>query len=253
MSRHPEAHTETPGEVEVDLNQCGRKGCTQGRAIVVIEGRRKRAKVCKRHLPRRYKHLVEGGSRQCQGRNIFDMPCGCPPLRPGTQIGPVSASGNYCRAHDPELTDDLRIQGPQPGSGRPRKPRPDEVAKQIIEAEVLAFLRPHLMALGLEVNFLDDGRPLVTVVPGAGAKVHGTTKDGEVIVSDHPDVEAMQKAAERLFDRVYGRPKQATEITGGPQPIKVEVPRTKERAVRVKDILSAAHVLETLTDDEEQS
>jgi hypothetical protein len=49
---------------------------------------------------------------------------------------------------------------------------------------------------------------------------------GEVIPSEHPDTGARIEAAEALLDRVYGKPRQVTELTGrggGPVRLSEEV------------------------------
>jgi hypothetical protein len=73
--------------------------------------------------------------------------------------------------------------------------------------------RPYWRTLGFDVILGADGPELVELEDG-GAKLYGVSgKDGEVRVSGHEDLEAMQRAAERLQDRVYGKPKQTAEVT----------------------------------------
>jgi hypothetical protein len=102
-------------------------------------------------------------------------------------------------------------QGPWPG--RPRRVRPSEVARALIEAHELALQRPYWRTLGFDVRLGANGPELVELEDG-GAKLYGVSgKDGNVRVSVHDDLEAMQRAAERLQDRVYGKPKQTAEVT----------------------------------------
>jgi hypothetical protein len=86
------------------------------------------------------------------------------------------------------------------------------VARKLIEENVLALQRPYWRTLGYDVVIGDDGPELVELEEG-GAKLH-TAFEGRVTVSRHEDLAAMMTAAEKLQDRVYGRPTQATEISG---------------------------------------
>lgn len=110
--------------------------------------------------------------------------------------------------------------------GRPRLPRTMEVARRVVEGNAAVLLRPHLRALGFDVRLGDDGPVLVELAEG-GAKVHAT-HEGQVIVSSHDDLGAMQAAAEKLLDRVYGKPRQAVEHTGahgGPVEVTTDLSR----------------------------
>lgn len=124
-------------------------------------------------------------------------------------------SPGYCRAHSPDLSETNRFgshaQAKAAGDvgGRPPMPKPTEVARQLVERHVFAVLAPHFKTLGLELGA--DGE--VTPLP-RGAIITGESKDGEVIASTIEDLGAQIAAAEKLLDRVYGRPKQATEISG---------------------------------------
>lgn len=93
-------------------------------------------------------------------------------------------------------------------------PRPTDVARQVIEDNVAVILNPHFRALGYELVTGHRGeRPVLRRVEGGGAKLHGQNF-GEVIVSAHDDLAAMIAAAEKLLDRVYGRPAQAVALSG---------------------------------------
>lgn len=53
------------------------------------------------------------------------------------------------------------------------------------------------------------------------------------------DVELSMKATDRILDRVYGKPRQAMELTGaGGGPITVDVPTDEERAAAVARMLA---------------
>jgi hypothetical protein len=70
----------------------------------------------------------------------------------------------------------------------------------------------------------------------------GRSNTGAVNLSQIADLGARMAAAERLMDRVYGKPKQTQEITGGDKPIAIEVPSSRERATEVANILSEVGV-----------
>lgn len=141
--------------------------------------------------------------RTCTAKTLKGTPCKAAPLK----------DKDCCLAHaDHETRGSTGFGGPQPNSGRPRLPRPSEVAQQLIERNVLALQKPYWRTLGYDVVIGADGPELVEI-PEGGAKVYGESKDGDICVSELEDLEAMQKAAERLQDRVYGKPKQSTEIS----------------------------------------
>jgi len=164
---------------------------------------------------------VTTASRTCAGTSKkTGKPCRARPLR----------DGDYCIAHDEDARASTGFGGPQPGSGRPRNPRPSEVARRLIEENVLALQRPYWRALGYDVEIGPDGPRLVELEQG-GAKLHASF-EGWIGVSDHDDLAAQIQAAEKLQDRVYGRPKQATEVSGpdgGPiNTVDVSDPETRD-------------------------
>jgi hypothetical protein len=57
-------------------------------------------------------------------------------------------------------------------------------------------------------------------------------------MTDYENIMAQVEIAEKLINRVYGKPKQTTQIEGGVQPIKVLPVRTEERAREVAELLS---------------
>lgn len=118
-------------------------------------------------------------------------------------------------------------------------PKTTEILRELVEENALALVRPHFLVLGYDV-VIEDGRPVLVQLENGGAKLYGTSKEGNVRVSDHDDLGAMVEAVEKLMNRVFGRPKQATEISGpegGPVEM-VEVPVTMERSRTVADILA---------------
>lgn len=169
----------------------------------------------------------------CSGINKAGGPCGAHPLK-GT---------DHCAAH-PISPDSARFGSPEQAreaaksAGRPRLPKPTDVARRLIEENVAVVLRPHFRALGHDVEVDDQGVHLVPV-EGGGAKLHGTSKDGYVRVSDHDDLGAQMTASEKLQDRVWGRPKQQTEISGpdgGPLEV-VPIAPDAERAAAIAKLL----------------
>lgn len=123
--------------------------------------------------------------RRCTGKTKKGARCRANPLH----------GRKTCIAHsDKETQNSVGFGGPQEGSGRPRAPRVIEEMRRRVEEEVDDILAPYFDAL-------------------RGAVLHAAY-EGEVFVSDHPDVAARIAAAEKLLDRVYGRPRQVTEVTG---------------------------------------
>lgn len=153
--------------------------------------------------------------RKCAETTRKGNPCKANPLLAGTVIDGITVTGKWCRQHDHDLPSSSKIHAtrtPEQMGGRPKLPRPSEVAQRLIERNVLALQKPYWRALGYDVVIGAEGLELVELENG-GVKLFGESKDGEICVSETDDLDAMQRAAERLQDRVYGRPKQATEIT----------------------------------------
>lgn len=166
--------------------------------------------------------------RQCTGTNRHGNPCQANPLKDRAT----------CIAHTEELGS-FRFGSPAQAraagqlGGRPALPKPTDVARELVERHVYAVLRPHFKALGLELE--DDG----SVTPMShGAIITGESKDGEVIASDIEDLGAQIAAAEKLLDRVYGRPKQSTELSGpAGQPVQVSLPTESDWHAQVARVL----------------
>lgn len=132
-----------------------------------------------------------------------------------------------CYAHLPKKIQERfnakPIGGKQPGTGGLRvRPKPNQVLREIFEQEITTWIQPYIEALTAETP--------VVVGNGRHARV-------ELM----PDHRTRQRAAEAIWDRVYGKPKQTTELTGADGgPVEVEVPKTKERELEVAQILAAA-------------
>lgn len=119
--------------------------------------------------------------------------------------------------------------------GRPRKVRPMEVERKLMEEYALAWMRPYWRALGFEVCMAEDGGLYLVEREEGGAKIYGESKEGDINMTEHDDLGAQIAAAEKLRDRVFGRPKQTTEISG-PGGGKIEVDVSTEE---VKDAREA--------------
>jgi hypothetical protein len=154
--------------------------------------------------------------RRCKGKTKKGKRCHAPPLK----------DKDFCSAHDPDTPalerfgSHARARAAGVLGGRPPLPKPTDVARELIEANIAAVLRPHFKAIGLLLN--DDG----TVEQlDHGAILTGESKDGYVRASDIEDLGAQMAAAEKLMDRVYGRPKQTQEISGPDgNPVEIESP-----------------------------
>lgn len=188
----------------------------------------------------------EAGPRGCHATNLLNEPCGGIAIKASTSMRSkdgkktFKASGGYCIMHDPALPDpkELGVGGAQKGTGPKPKPRADEVMRAVLASAPLAFLRPYMDALGVEV---DPTTLEVRQLPGHGLKLFGTSKEGDVFVSEYEDIGGQMKAAEMILDRVLGRPKQATELTGADGGnVVVEVPWSAERASKVAEVLRNA-------------
>ena len=153
------------------------------------------------------KRKPKAGKRGCHGVTKKGALCDTAPVK----------GEKFCMGHLPrEKKEALGFGGSQPNSGRPVILKPTQVARLLVERNVIAIFRPHFRALGFDLEESDDGSgvPRVVEIEGGGAKLHGTSKEGVVRVSEYEDLGAMIQAAERLLDRAVGRPKQSTEISG---------------------------------------
>jgi hypothetical protein len=152
--------------------------------------------------------------RHCKGTNKQGKPCKAPPLN----------DSGRCISHSPtEIQASLGFGGIENSRlGGKGRHQPIPVAQKLVEDNVAVLLEPYFRTLGYEVVVDDDDARLERIEDG-GAKLYGTQqRSGEIVVSKHDDIGAMQNAAEKLFDRVYGKPRQQTEISGpGGTPIQV--------------------------------
>jgi len=79
-------------------------------------------------------------------------------------------------------------------------------------AEVL--LRPYFRALGYDVQVCADNTFTLVELKDGGAKLYGRTHGGRVVLSTYDDFPTQMKAAEKLLNRVYGRPKVQADAAG---------------------------------------
>ncbi|HET7053661.1 MAG TPA: hypothetical protein VFI09_07085 [Solirubrobacterales bacterium] len=168
----------------------------------------------------------EKTKRRCTARTKAGAQC-----RNGALPGQL-----VCLSHaDRKIKKSAGFGGAQPGSGRPRKLKPAEVEQRLMENYAIAWMRPYWKILGFDVHIDDDGELVLTERPEGGAKLYGTSaKDGTVCVSEHEDLGAQMAAAEKLRDRVFGRPKSMSEFKGevthrNAEKIDREVERLTER------------------------
>lgn len=135
------------------------------------------------------------GPHGCTGITKKGQPCTAWPLK----------GRDVCMGHaDKETRAKARFGGFQPNGGRPKLPKPTDLARELVEKHAAALLRPHFKSLGLLLN--DDGS--VTALETGAVVVHNGEATGV------EDLGAAIAAAEKLLDRVYGKPKQATELSG---------------------------------------
>lgn len=136
------------------------------------------------------------GPHGCTGTTRKGNPCAAHPLK----------GRDVCLSHADADTRASVGFVPEAGNlgGRPRLPRPTEIGRQLAERHAIHLWRPHYRALGLYLN--DDGT--TTPLEKGAVIVH----QGEA--TDVEDLGAQQAAAERIFDRIFGKPKQATEVSG---------------------------------------
>lgn len=155
--------------------------------------------------------------RRCIAKNKAGGPCSAPPL----------VGKEHCLAHDPTLSDSERFgsraQAKEAAklAGRPPKPRVVDVLRERFEAEADEWLGELKAALGATMPHMI-----------------GTGRDAHIV--EVPDHRTRLKAIEIAFDRVYGKPKQATELSG-PQggPVEVQaLPDAPEWHGQVAEVLA---------------
>jgi hypothetical protein len=94
--------------------------------------------------------------------------------------------------------------------GRPHLPTPTEIARNLIEENVAVVLEPHFRTLGYTIA-VEDGELHLYEREEGPAKICGESRDGDIVMSPYDNLGAMIAAAEKLLDRIYGRPKSVSE------------------------------------------
>ncbi len=174
--------------------------------------------------------------RQCKGEKASGGPCTRSPLRAAgaAKVGLPEEDQDYCASHHPLLTGSDRFgsssQASEAGKlgGRPKQP----TATEVYAAELHRRVGDHVEELvGRLVTIALDAERTVVVGTGPNART-------EIA----PDQGLQLAALRELNDRILGRPKQQTEVTGaGGGPVElVEIPNTDEYRARVAALAAAA-------------
>lgn len=142
--------------------------------------------------------------------------------------------GHLCAAVDPKKIKERHGFDPRnhgnKGGGRPRKPTALDVLRHKVEQELGLdkVLEPYIKGLDAE-------RALVV---GNGPKAR---------IEMAPDTELAMKATDRILDRIYGKPRQAMELTGsGGGPISVDIPTDEDRQRQMAQLLAMTGALGTV-------
>jgi hypothetical protein len=142
--------------------------------------------------------------RRCTAKTKAGGQCKAAPLK----------GKKRCMAHQPRKDRDARgFGGPQEGSGRPPKPRTVDIMRELVEENAMAALKPYWATLGYEVKQRKDGSFYLEESGDGGAKMTASY-EGTVYVSTTDDLRDQREAAEKIFDRAYGKPAQAVELSG---------------------------------------
>lgn len=152
----------------------------------------------------------------------------------------------FCQWHMQEAERErLGIRDPREVTKRRAGMKAPELMRQIMEQETLSILAPYFEGLGIKLEGYDEetGKPVITYDPDGGLRLFGESKDGDIEMSPYRDIGGMVAIAEKLLDRVYGKPKQSTTIEGGVSPIRVQPVKSEDRAIEVAQILAQARAL----------
>lgn len=112
------------------------------------------------------------------------------------------------------------------GPGRKKHPTAPDILRERFEADARRYLKPYEDAL----------EAMRAVVVGNGASAH---------IQMVADLTTRLKASEAILDRVVGKPKQITELTGGDAPLEIVVPTDHKRERDVAAILAESGALGT--------
>lgn len=168
----------------------------------------------------------------------------------GNKCGAFRSYGTeHCRWH---LTEEEKIKcglAPDP-SGAPgtytRTPllgaktilTPAQVHQRVFEKAYAVMINKKLSIFGLTLEGFDPhGDPVLGELPGGGLKLHGESKDGDIIMTAFEDILGMNKVMDEMTDRILGKARQSLTLQGGSKPIKVEPVKSGERAREVAGLL----------------
>lgn len=136
---------------------------------------------------------------------------------------PLWGDTEKCWGHQPkEVKEAKGFGGAQEGSGRPRRPREIELYQEVaneFQEEIRQALRDGLTAKR-------------AVVVGNGSDAHTEEVD---------DIPTRLKTVDMIADRLHGKPRQSTEISGPQgQPIAATVITDSDVAEAARDVLRRA-------------
>jgi hypothetical protein len=168
----------------------------------------------------------------------------------GEQCGAIQAYGTeHCRHH---LTEEEKARcGLAPDPHGPantytRTPllgartilTPAQQYRRVAEIAFAHMIDKKLSIFGLHLAGFDPhGEPILEELPGGGLKLHGESKDGDIVMTQFEDILGMNKVFEEMQDRVFGKARQALSIEGGSKPIEIKPVRSGERAREVAGLL----------------
>lgn len=167
----------------------------------------------------------------------------------------LPADPDFCHIHSRTEEERKVLMAQAQATRAQNQLKPHELMRVVVESNPIAFMQPYLDALGIRVVFVPDPADPTVLHPTAvmdptsqGTVLYGVSKDGDVVISRHKDIEAQQRAAERLFDRVYGKPKQTNIIAGAssqedPQLVPFDAKRQAEVAAILEAAKSPSHQL----------
>lgn len=115
---------------------------------------------------------------------------------------------------------------------------PAQVHRRVFEKAYAVMINKKLEIFGLTLEGYDPhGDPILGVLPGGGLKLHGESKDGDIIMTNFEDILGMNKVMDEMTDRILGKARQALTLEGGGKPIEVKPVRSGERAREVGSLL----------------
>jgi hypothetical protein len=170
---------------------------------------------------------MPAGKRKCAAINARGKRCEAPPLK----------DDDFCSAHSTLLPDEARFGSSvqaaaagRIGGAATRHPRPLEILREKLEESAEEFLAAY-------VDALTATRPVQVGY-------------GEDAYTEHiPDHAVRMAAADKVYDRVFGKPRQATELTGaGGGPIGVTP--VDLRRLSTQELTVMAELLERAGDDD---